>query len=360
MPNMLNAAQTAEFNEKGFTYARGLFAPDEVKLLTDAMEQDPAVRDSILDRRDGEGRSTRIALWNRAGDSVYGLAARCRRMVDTSAALLGGPVYHYQSKLTAKEPEVGGAWEWHQDYGYWYYNGCIRPDLLSVMIALDKTDARTTAACRSPPARTSSAASTTRRCRRPRTRSIPSACRTSSSKCPIEYCELEAGDALIFHCNAIHRSDANRSANRRWTLLICYNRVDNDTIIKIDDRYFVPLETVDDDAIRRAGLRFARGNQEHFAAALRAGPAQGVVGGSRTSGRLLERRRTVDAIGAIRRSVRKSHSRMPSHQLSRSLAQPGDAAESSPLPQCARDGRRSLDILLGRPRHHMIHDCCSS
>ena len=139
MPSTLNVAQTAEFNDKGFTYARGLFAPDEVKLLTDAMEQDPAVRSSILDRRDGEGRSTRIALWNRAGDSVYGLAARCQRMVDTSAALLGGPVYHYQSKLTAKEPEVGGAWEWHQDYGYWYYNGCIRPDLLSIMVALDKT-----------------------------------------------------------------------------------------------------------------------------------------------------------------------------------------------------------------------------
>ena len=35
MPNMLSAAQTAEFNEKGFTYARGLFAPDEIKLLTE-------------------------------------------------------------------------------------------------------------------------------------------------------------------------------------------------------------------------------------------------------------------------------------------------------------------------------------
>ena len=52
MPNVLSAAQTAEFNEKGFTYARRLFAPDEVKLLTRAMEEDPAVRDSILDRRD--------------------------------------------------------------------------------------------------------------------------------------------------------------------------------------------------------------------------------------------------------------------------------------------------------------------
>ena len=176
MSNILTAAQMAEFNEKGFTYARSLFAPDEVKLLTRAMEEDPAVRDSILDRRDSEGRSTRIALWNRAGDSVYGLAARTHRMVDTSAALLGGPVYHYQSKLTAKEPEVGGAWEWHQDYGYWYYNGCLRPDLLSVMIALDKTDRNN--GCLQ--IATGSAVSTTRRCLRPRTRSIPSACRTSS------------------------------------------------------------------------------------------------------------------------------------------------------------------------------------
>src|SRR5689334_8787255 len=139
MPNVLNAAQTAEFNQKGFTYARGLFASDEVKLLTEAMEKDPAVRSSILDRRDGEGRSTRIALWNRAGDSVYGMAARCTRMVDTMEDLIGGPVYHFQSKLTAKEPFVGGAWEWHQDYGYWYHNGCLFPHMASCQIALDRS-----------------------------------------------------------------------------------------------------------------------------------------------------------------------------------------------------------------------------
>ncbi|HTB39434.1 MAG TPA: phytanoyl-CoA dioxygenase family protein [Reyranella sp.] len=265
MPNMLNAAQTAEFNEKGFTYARGLFAPDEVKLLTDAMEQDPAVRSSILDRRDGEGRSTRIALWNRAGDSVYGLAARCQRMVDTSASLLGGPVYHYQSKLTAKEPEVGGAWEWHQDYGYWYHNGCIRPDLLSVMVALDKTTREN--GCLQIATGSHKLGRIDHTPLSPTQNEVdPKRMPHILEQCPAEYCELEAGDALIFHCNAIHRSDANRSANRRWTLLICYNRVDNDTIIKTDDRFYVPLDTVDDGALRRAGLRFASGdNAEHFA-----------------------------------------------------------------------------------------------
>ena len=39
----------------------------------------------------------------------------------------------------------------------------------------------------------------------------------------------------------------------------------NDTIIKTDDRYYVPLDVVDDDALRKAGLRFAAGdNAEHF------------------------------------------------------------------------------------------------
>jgi ectoine hydroxylase len=84
-------------------------------------------------------------------------------------------------------------------------------------------------------------------------------------QCPVEYCELEPGDALVFHCNAIHRSDANRSPHRRWTLLICYNRVDNDTITRADDRYCVPLEVVEDGAIRRARLKFATGDgSEHF------------------------------------------------------------------------------------------------
>ncbi len=51
--------QTAEFNETGFTCARGLFAPDEIDLLTRAMAEDPAVRGSILDRRDHEPAGSR-------------------------------------------------------------------------------------------------------------------------------------------------------------------------------------------------------------------------------------------------------------------------------------------------------------
>jgi ectoine hydroxylase len=262
MPCMLTDAQMREFNDRGFTYARGLFAQDELELLERAMEEDPAIRRSILDRRDAEGRSTRIALWNRAGDSVYGLAARMHKVVDTAEALLGGPVYHFQSKLTAKDPEVGGAWEWHQDYGYWYYNGCLRPDMLSMMIGLDRTTREN--GCLQIASGSHKLGRIDHTPLSPTQNEVdPARMPHILEKCPVEYCELEPGDALIFHCNAIHRSDANRSAHRRWTLLMCYNRVDNDTITRDDDRYYVPLDKVDDDALRRAGLRFASGD-EHF------------------------------------------------------------------------------------------------
>jgi ectoine hydroxylase len=118
MASLLSDADLAAFARDGFFIVRGMFDPAEVDLLRRAMEEDPDVAGHTIDRLDASGAATRIALWNRAGSSVYGMAARCARMVDTIEALLGGPVYHYQSKLAAKEPFVGGAWEWQQDYGY--------------------------------------------------------------------------------------------------------------------------------------------------------------------------------------------------------------------------------------------------
>ena len=77
-------------------------------------------------------------------------------------------------------------------------------------------------------------------------------------------CVLDPGDAVIFHGNTLHCSDQNRSATRRWTFMCCYNAVSNDTFKKDDDRYYVPLEKVDDDAVKLAGLKFASGDSEHF------------------------------------------------------------------------------------------------
>jgi ectoine hydroxylase-related dioxygenase (phytanoyl-CoA dioxygenase family) len=260
MSNMLSAAQTAEFNEKGFTYARGLFAPDEIDLLTRAMQEDPAVRSSILDRRDGEGRSTRIALWNRAGDSVYGLAARCRRMVDTSAALLGGPVYHYQSKLTAKEPEVGGAWEWHQDYGYWYQNGCLFPDMASCLIALDRAGKEN--GCLQVLRGSHHMGRIEHGQFGGQTGADPERTAEAMKRLELVYCEMEPGTGLFFHSNLLHRSAPNTSPNSRWSLICCYNAASNDPYKDSHHPRYTPLQKVPDTAIKAVGARTSSETQQ--------------------------------------------------------------------------------------------------
>ena len=63
------------------------------------------------------------------------MIARCERIVNRVEQLLDDEAYHYHSKMILKDAKVGGAWAWHQDYGYWYQNGLLYPNLCSVMIA---------------------------------------------------------------------------------------------------------------------------------------------------------------------------------------------------------------------------------
>jgi hypothetical protein len=264
MPSILTPAQRDEFERDGYVIVRGLFDGEEIALLREAIERDPAIRSHFYDRFDAAGKSTRMALWNHPGDGVYGLAARSARIVDTMADLLGGEVYHYHSKLTAKEPREGGAWEWHQDYGYWYYNGALAPRLFSTMIALDRSDRAN--GCLQVVRGSHALGRIDHVPLTPgQNEADPARMKHILARHEIVHAELDPGDVLFFHCNTLHRSDANRSPNRRWTLLICYNAADNDTIVRDHDRFYVRLDKVPDAAIKRAGLRFAAGGgDEHF------------------------------------------------------------------------------------------------
>ena len=133
----LSELQIDSFNQDGYLVIRGLLDVEETELTLKAARQDEAMRINAMEVIDTKGRATNLSLWNHPGDDIYGAICRSRRVVDSMEQLLGDEVYHYHSKLSAKEPKVGGAWEWHQDYGYWYQNGCLFPDLASVFIALD-------------------------------------------------------------------------------------------------------------------------------------------------------------------------------------------------------------------------------
>lgn len=138
--NQLSAEQIQSFLDHGYLIVPELFDREETDLLLAAAQTDSIIQEHTMDIDDKSGKSNQIAVWNHPGDDIWGMVSRSHRIVDAMEAMLGGEVYHYHSKLLYKKPEVGGAWEWHQDYGYWYKNGCLFPYLASCWIALDRAD----------------------------------------------------------------------------------------------------------------------------------------------------------------------------------------------------------------------------
>jgi ectoine hydroxylase-related dioxygenase (phytanoyl-CoA dioxygenase family) len=81
----------------------------------------------------------------------------------------------------------------------------------------------------------------------------------------MKHVELEPGDALFFHANLMHRSDQNRSANRRWTVLFCFNAARNNPYLEHHHPQYTPLLKVSDDAVRAAGARMSALGDPGFA-----------------------------------------------------------------------------------------------
>src|SRR5260370_3441182 len=132
------SGQTMEdYQRDGFILAKGMFDREEIDLMRRAAKEDRQFDQHAFGRGDGEGGTVRLSLWNHPGDTIYGMFARCESIVNSAETLLAGEVYHYHSKMIMKDAKVGGAWAWHQDYGYWYQNGVLFPFLCSASIAVD-------------------------------------------------------------------------------------------------------------------------------------------------------------------------------------------------------------------------------
>eukprot|EP00058_Branchiostoma_floridae_P027472 XP_002612963.1 hypothetical protein BRAFLDRAFT_74748 [Branchiostoma floridae] len=209
----------ADFDKNGYIIVRSLLDSEEVKLLKDALESDEGIIRYAFGRDDGEGGRSRMVLWNQPGNDITGVMARSEKVAGTMEKLLGGEVYHYHTKLMMKDARTGGAFVWHQDYGYWYENGCIFPDMGTVFIALDQATQE-------------------------------NGCLKVQKFLPLVHVELEPGDALFFHCNLLHRSEQNHSDKRRWAFLVAYNRASNNPVIEHHHSRYVPMAKVANSVIK--------------------------------------------------------------------------------------------------------------
>ena len=253
MSTRISDTDKAAYDRDGFLIVRGFFSPEETALLH-RLANDDSVTSRGFDLLDQNGKKTRLTLWFTPGDDTFGLMSRCERMVSAVQQLLGneGKVCHFHSKVMQKQPKTGGAWEWHQDYGYWYKNGFVYPEaMLSVMVAL--TESNKANGCLQVMRGSHKMQRFEHVFIGEQQGADPEFVTWAQQWCETVHAELEPGDVLFFHSNILHRSDANHSDRPRWSIISAYNLDFNRPFREKNPSCITPVEVVPDAAILASG-----------------------------------------------------------------------------------------------------------
>lgn len=265
---MLSDDQLAQYERDGYVIVERLFDEEEADLLLKIASADDSlsqqgqdVRELDLSRKfaaqvislgDGAGGESKFWVDDEVGDDYYSAIARSRRIVDRMEQVLGGEVYHWHHKMMLKSAHTGGAFLWHQDFGYWHKTGhCLFPFMGSCMIAVNPTTKAN--GCLQVLAGSHHIGLINHDRVDRQATADPERVKAAEERLPLVHLELEAGSGVFFHCNLLHRSDANRSDNPRWTLICCYNTARNDPYKDSHHPRYTPLAKLDDGQIAHIG-----------------------------------------------------------------------------------------------------------
>ena len=246
----LTPQQIADYHRDGYLIVRSFLSREEIHKLYGIATEDESLRNHAFDLNDQSGKKTKLTLWYNPGDDPFGLLTRSRRMIESANWMLDGssPVCHFHSKLMQKEPRVGGAWVWHQDYGYWYKNEFLFPDqMISIMTAI--TTANRENGCLQVIGGSHKLGRIEHGFAGEQVGASQHYVDLALNIMPLIYVELEPGDALFFHPNLLHRSAANLSDKARWSLISVYNRQSNIGYNEPNGSATTPVSMVPDDAL---------------------------------------------------------------------------------------------------------------
>jgi ectoine hydroxylase len=212
------------FSNDGYIIKKNLFSEDEINKLKKFIESSSDKKNDARETRSSTGKLS-ITLWDHPSDDLFGKFSTNERIVKPMEEYLGDEVYHYHSKIIWKKPGDGG-FDWHQDYGYWYHNACLYPDMGSCFIMLDRATKEN--GCLKvlkgshKVGRIGHGVSDT-----PEQTADMERIAELEKRHESVYITAEPGDVLFFHANLLHSSDENKSNDSRRTLIVCFNTKSN-------------------------------------------------------------------------------------------------------------------------------------
>ena len=246
------ASQIARYEWDGYIIVRNLFSTDELAPLRAALSQDHSLGGECFKMLDVDGGTLDAAAWVERSPTLVGLMPFADRTVSIATALLGEEIYHWHSKLTIKQPFSAGRVEWHQDYGAWYYEGCLEPSLLTVGIAIEPTTKQN--GCLQVVRGSHKLGRVDHEyVENAQHRVDPHRLAQAKTKLATIHVTLDVGDAVFFHCNLLHGSDGNTTDQHRTLLLSTYNAASNSPFGEAQlQRRYKPVTTVTDATFQQA------------------------------------------------------------------------------------------------------------
>ena len=227
------------FSNDGYVIKKNLFSEDEINKLKKFIESSSDKKNDARETRSSTGKLS-ITLWDHPSDDLFGKFSTNERIVKPMEEYLGDEVYHYHSKIIWKKPGDGG-FDWHQDYGYWYHNACLYPDMGSCFIMLDRATKEN--GCLKvlkgshKVGRIGHGVSDT-----PEQTADMERIAELEKRHESVYITAEPGDVLFFHANLLHSSDENKSSDSRRTLIVCFNTKSNNPYKDSGHARYSPIE----------------------------------------------------------------------------------------------------------------------
>jgi len=234
------------FKKDGFILKKNLFSEEEINKLKKFINSSSKKEDDARETKTSSGKLS-ITLWNHPSDDLFGKFSTNERIVKPMEEYLDDEIYHYHSKIIWKKPGEGG-FDWHQDYGYWYHNACLYPDMASCFIMLDRATKEN--GCLKvlkgshKVGRIGHGISNT-----PEQTADMERIVELEKRHECIYITAEPGDTLFFHANLLHSSEANKSNDSRRTLIACFNTKSNNPYKESGHASYSPLQVSTYDSI---------------------------------------------------------------------------------------------------------------
>ncbi len=262
----LTPEQQAQYERDGYVIFPDLLSREEVEILRAENRRLCAIEDEHVVREHTGAARTVFRVHDdkspTASAAYFGLARLPRLMAPAVDVLGDDDVYVYHSKMNVKDAIEGTVWLWHQDYGYWQYDGVPEPNMTTFMVMLDEATEINGCLYLLPgshelgivePERDTTTTSYPQWAI-PRDRLVP-----IMERCPEPVPAVgPPGTGVMFDCRLLHGSGHNMSRHPRWQIYMVYTPVSNAPRAVENPRpewvrsvKNVPLEVMDDDAILR-------------------------------------------------------------------------------------------------------------